>query len=395
MGVISAAERVLGPLERVVVFRAANLGDMLCATPALRALRAGLPGARITLVTLPDARALAQRLDSVDEVLSFPGYPGLPGVSDLPGLPGFLAQLQIRRFDLAIQLHDGGAVTNPLVATFGARHMAGFRQEGHWSPAQDERWMLPWDRGGHEIERLLQLTDTLGIPRQGTHLDFPLRDEDHAALAALWPGAGFGMRPYVCVHPGARLASRCWPPERFAAVADALVASGFTVVLTGTALESPRVNAVVQHMRHKAINLAGLTNLWTLGALIERAHGVVCNDTSVSHMAVALGRPSVVISHGSQGEGARWQPLDRQRHQFLSQDDAPTWHDAGLLLQQPSEAGVRLATVLRCLDFEADKPWCATLGAVPAPRRVRVVPADLTRPRQLPVDRQRESALQG
>ena len=84
--------------QRIVIFRALMLGDLLCATPTLRAIRHAHPQAQIALVGLPAIRALVERLDSVDELIEFPGWPGLPEqpLTDPQVLPGFLAQMQAR-----------------------------------------------------------------------------------------------------------------------------------------------------------------------------------------------------------------------------------------------------------------------------------------------------------
>lgn len=296
------------PAPRIGVFRALVLGDMLCATPALRAVRAAWPAAEVTLIGLPWAEALVERLPSLDRFIAFPGHAGLPERSADPvAWPGFVDTVRAQRFDLLLQMHGSGGITNPLVAGWGARRCAGFAEPGAWR--LDEQLFAPWPRQGHEIERLLTLTDHLGLPRQGPHLDFPLRQDERDAAAARWPG------PFVCLHPGAQLASRRWPPERFAAVGDLLASRGHEVLITGTTGEAPIANAVAAAMRAPAQVLAGQTTLWTLGALIERAALLVCNDTGVSHIAAALRTPSVVVSLGA--EVSRWAPLDARRHQVL------------------------------------------------------------------------------
>ena len=304
------------PIERVAVFRALMLGDLLCAVPALRALKAGLPGASVCLVGLPWARALAQRLSCIDEFIDFPGHPGLPEVAcDARQWPDFLAQVQARRFDLALQMHGSGEVVNPLVSLFGARCTAGFARPGVWRPPVDEALFCAWPDQGHEIERMLALTDHLGLPRQGMALEFPLTRQDRQDLRQAWPEMD-AARPYVCVHAGAQLPSRRWDPRRFAEVADQVAASGRTVVLTGAGAEAGLVADVQACMTRPAVNLCGRTTLWTLGALIEEAEAVVCNDTGVSHVAAALRRPSVVISCGA--DTTRWAPLDHELHQVLA-----------------------------------------------------------------------------
>lgn len=300
-------------VRRIAVFRALMLGDLLCAVPALRALRAAYREATITLIGLPWASELVQRLDAVDELLPFPGHPGLPERQpDLAALPAFLTTAQARDFDLALQMHGSGRITNPLVAALGARRNAGFHAPGGFAPQPGV--FVPWPTRGHEIERCLALTDALGLPRQGQQLDFPVHAADHRRLAALCPSLG---ERYVVVHPGAQLASRRWPVGRFARVTQALAEAGWQVVVTGTAKEAALADALQQACRAPLLVLTGRTDLWTLGALIQRASLLVSNDTGVSHIAAALRTPSVVVSLG--GDAARWAPLDRERHRLL-------WH---------------------------------------------------------------------
>ncbi|HEX6964629.1 MAG TPA: glycosyltransferase family 9 protein [Gemmatimonadaceae bacterium] len=289
---------------------------MLCAVPALRALRAAYPQSDIILIGIPWARDFAARYDRyLDGFIEFPGFPGLPEQPvHTRHIPFFLRDVQRHGFDVVLQMHGSGRLTNPIVALFGASRYAGFR-EAHGFCPDDPANFLEWPTGGPEIRRLLQLTTFLGAPSRGDHLEFPIRDADRAevhdtpALRELRPGE------YVCIHPGARDPAKRWSPARFAAVADALADAGLQVVLTGTTAEAPITRAVADAMRATPLDAAGPMSLGALAALMRDARLVICNDTGVSHLACAVGVPSVVIFLRADPE--RWAPLDVTRHRIV------------------------------------------------------------------------------
>lgn len=303
------------PPRRIAVFRALRLGDTLCAVPALRALRAACPDAEVTLVALPWARRLLGRLDRyVDRLAAFPGWPGLPERSTQTArLPAFLQRMQRRRFDLAIQLHGSGQTTNPLVSLFGARRTACFVGPGSWAP--DPALAVAWPERGRETDRLLTLMRRLGAPARGSGLEFPVLREDREALCAAPGAAALEPGGYACLHPGAGDPAKRWEPKRFAAVGDALAARGLDVVLTGTEAEAPIIRAVAAAMRTPALDLAGPMGLGALAALLSDARLVVCNDTGVSHLAAAVGAPSVVVFLKADPE--RWAPADTMLHRVV------------------------------------------------------------------------------
>lgn len=302
---------------RIVVFRALQLGDMLCAVPALRALRRGQPDARITLVGLPWAREFASRFaDYVNDFIAFPGAPGLgeQPEPDAAAYDAFVAKCRAREFDLAIQLHGSGVQTNAIVASLGAARTAGFMPADGKAVALD--CTIAWHDPEPEVTRYLRLMKTLGYDDWGDYLEFPLGGLDYALWHVLSEEHALDAGRYVVVHPGARMPSRRWPVERFASAARQLADDGWQIVLTGTRAELALAGAFAEQLARPCVNLCGRTPLGALAALIGRARLLLCNDTGVSHVAAALGTPSVVVACGS--DTARWAPLDAERHRVLA-----------------------------------------------------------------------------
>ncbi len=330
--------RNLSGLNRIAVLRAlGGLGDFLCMVPALRSLRLTCPNAGIFLVGLPHTRALATRFSRyLDGLLEFPGYPGLPEqVPQLQQVPTFFTHAQNYQFDLAIQMHGSGILTNSLTVMLGAQQNAGFFLPDHYCP--DPPHFLPYLSHESEVRRYLRLLEFLGMSSQGEQLEFPLNADDEAALSNIAAAHDLDSGAYVCIHPGASVVERRWPPEYFVVVADNLAKRGLKVVLTGTTEELPLTRSIAQAMQAESINLAGCTSLGALAVLLKKTRLLVCNDTGVSHLADALQVPSVVIFR--EFDIDRWAPLNRQLHRVVASERGilpiDVMHQVETLLAQP------------------------------------------------------------
>jgi ADP-heptose:LPS heptosyltransferase len=301
-----------GAPQKIAIFRALQLGDMLCAIPAIRALRRAMPDAEITLLGLPWAAGFIRRFDTyLDRFIHFPGYPGLPEQEyDEAAWRFFLEEMQAEAFDLLLQMQGNGTIVNDLLRQFGAQQLAGFHNK-------DSRVRSPffveYPTDVHEIERHLTLIRHLGIPDDGTEMEFPLKEEDYKAFAALNLSLRAGR--YVCIHPGSREGWRQWPPSHFALLADHCADRGFDIVITGTAAEKDITREVIKCLHHPVIDLTGHTGLGAMGVLLKDAFLLIANCTGVSHMAAALHTPSLIIS--MDGEPHRWAPLDKRLHRTI------------------------------------------------------------------------------
>jgi ADP-heptose:LPS heptosyltransferase len=294
------------------VLRCNALGDYLMATPALAALRTRFPDAELTLLGARwHERFLTGRPGPVDRVLVLPRVAGLagqpPDAPDAAALPAFLAAVRAQRYDLAVQLHGGGATSNPLVAALGARRTIGLRAAG--APPLDAN--VPYRYYQPEADRFLEVVRLVGADGSAEYPTLAVSDAERAAAAALLPGIG----PWVALHAGATDPRRRWPAERFATLADALTEAGARPALVGAAGEAEVSAAVRAAAANPIIDLTGRTDLGTLAAVLQRSAVVVANDSGPLHLARAVGTATVGLYWC--GNAINAAPATRTRHRPL------------------------------------------------------------------------------
>ncbi|MGK9116898.1 glycosyltransferase family 9 protein [Olivibacter jilunii] len=298
-------------MKSIAIFRALQLGDFLCAIPAIRSLRQTYPNAHIAWIGLPGTQHLQHRFANyIDEFIPFPGYPGLPEQPIEPKkILAFLQDMQRRKFDLVIQMQGNGTYVNALVSLFDANKLAGFFKDSLFRPNNEH--FVPYPEHLHEIERHLYLMHHLGIPDAGKQLEFPLLKDDRHICEKfhLTPGN------FVCIHPGSRGESRRWNPKYFAQIANRCLEAGYDVAITGTKEEETIANELSTHMNRPPLFLVGQTDLDEIALLLKQARGLLSNCTGVAHIAYALQVPAVVVS--MDGEPHRWGPLTPTRQQII------------------------------------------------------------------------------
>ncbi|MFF5262651.1 glycosyltransferase family 9 protein [Actinomadura viridis] len=308
---------------RALVLRALGLGDLLTALPALRALRRGLPGWRLTLAVPRAIAPIALLGGAADDI--FPAR----GLGPLPPPDGPV--------ELAVNLHGSGPRSHRLLRSLRPGRLIAFAHPdvpGVDGPA--------WNPAEHEVARWCRLVAAHGFDADPADLDLP-----RPPVASPAPGA-------VVIHPGAGYPSRCWPAERYGAVAAALRDQGHRVVVTGGAGEAATARRVaVLGGLGPGGDLSGRTGPLELAALVARARLVICGDTGVAHLATAYRTPSVLL-FGPTPPALWGPPPDRPRHQVLWSgrrgDPRGLEPDPGLLEISPEHVAEAAARALERLE---------------------------------------------
>ncbi len=264
------------------------VGDVVMATPTMRAIRGLWPAARLLVLCRPNVRPLLE------------GAPWVDGLLETGGR-GVLTTLRRERLDLAVILANSFR-TALLARAAGAARRVGYARDGRGALLTDR--LLPLGAAGRfepvpAVDYFLGLARYLGAKRPDPTMALRTRPQEEDAAAAVLRRADAETRaPRVLLVPGAKFGeSKLWPPEHFAAVADTLADRvGAVCLLSGAPGERPILAAVRAAAHRPPVDLTSLgTDLATLKAVVRRCHLVVTNDTGPRHLAAAMGVPVVTL----------------------------------------------------------------------------------------------------
>jgi heptosyltransferase-2 len=285
------------PPARIVV-RAPNwLGDVVLSLPALRDLRRNFPDARLEVLARASVLDLYRAVGEVD------------GLRESRGVREDAAALR-GAFDAALLLPNSfGSALAPFLARVPERW--GYATDGR-APLLTRAARVPRAalRGESECYYYRAMLAGVGL-RVSAAPDASL------ACPGAWGAAGKALLgeagPWIGLAPGASFGgAKRWPPERHAAVGEALARlAGARVVVVGGAAERAMGEAMAGLIGPPALNLCGRTTLAELVGVLSRLSLLVCNDSGPMHVAAALGTPVVAVYGPT--DWRETHPLGRQR----------------------------------------------------------------------------------
>ncbi len=313
-------------MNRILIVRLSALGDIVHALPVLNALRKAYPAAELEWLveenysaTLALASGLHRRIivratrdvDASDAV-SFAGTGGYVRA---------VSFLRARRYDAALDL-QGLFKSAAWARLSGARRVIGFKSNDLREPLA--AWLyterVSADQGGHVIRKNLSILSALRVEPGPPEVS--VQPVASAEMVKTIQSAG-GSNGYIVINPGAAWPNKCWPPERFGAVAKTLrELTGLHTLITWGPREHDLAQAVAD-ASGGAATPAPPTSVSDLSALMQSAALVISGDTGPLHIAAAVATPIVGLFGPTRpARNGPWEPRD----EVLSRADTCVCH---------------------------------------------------------------------
>jgi len=300
---------------KILVIRRDNIGDLVCTTPLISALRRRYPRAHIAALVNTYNRQVLEGHPDLDAVYAYAkAKHRLPGQSRAAiywDRLRLLLKLRAQRFDtvLLASSHPGASALRL------ARWIAPAQVAGYAEPTGLVDLALPHNAAGamHEVEDVFRLAALFGIEgvagKASMAVDADARVRARAAL-----GTRDATRKLIALHISARKPSQRWPVERYAELMRALGAEAdFLLLWSPGAADHPqhpgddaKAQAVIEAAANVLLIAYPTHELRDLAAALSLADYVICSDGGAMHIAAALGKP--ILCFFGDSDATRWHP---------------------------------------------------------------------------------------
>ena len=274
-------------MKNILIIKLRYIGDVLLATPTLRAIKVTQLDARVTMMVNRGTEDVLSGNPDLDEIIVL-------DKGSLAAQSRLISGLRSRRFDTVIDLTDGDRSAF-LSWVSGALIRIGFNDEQRWRGHYYTQVVQSVPGVRHRIDRDLEALKLLGIQAGSKDPQLWLTPEEMNSADQLLNQLGVQRsQPMVILQPGARYWFKAWPPERFAELADQLVSQyGCQVLIGGSNQDIDLAEQIRQMAKCNPIVMAGRTTIKQFAAIAKKSVLFVGSDSGAMHIASAVGTPVV------------------------------------------------------------------------------------------------------
>ncbi|MFH1798654.1 MAG: lipopolysaccharide heptosyltransferase II [Candidatus Omnitrophota bacterium] len=297
--------------KRILITRTDRLGDVVLSTPVIRLMRRKYPNAYIAFMVRPENQDVIINNPHLDEVIV---YDKREMDKSFRNTLRFSLGLRKKKFDTAIALHPTNRV-HIMFFLAGIPVRIGYDRKVPF--LLTKRILHDKHEGAkHEIDYIFDFLQQAGFDvREADRMPYMAPShQDKESVGQILKEVGI-KGDIIALHAGASCASKRWPCERFARVADILAEKyKACIALVGARDTLEYSDLVVSKSRGKIIDLTGRLKVGELAEFLSRCKLFVSNDSGPVHVASAVGTPVVVI-FGRRDPGLspkRWEPLGRK-----------------------------------------------------------------------------------
>ncbi|MGV8058363.1 MAG: glycosyltransferase family 9 protein [Smithellaceae bacterium] len=290
------------PPKKILVIAPQRIGDVLLTTPVFRSLRQAYRDVTIDIVVFEGTDGCISANKDIDHIITIKhGATFLEQIITIRNL--------FRKYDLAISPFAGD---RPIFYSWIAgKSCMGLVENGYknlWKRLLLDKYELFDNHETHTVTMNLSLLKYLGV-KQISEVTAAWTDQDEIAVRQLLP---FDMeqKAYAIVHIYPMFSYKMWNLEGWGKLINWLNKSkGLEIVLTGgnSSDELEYISLLRQSLSVSSVNVAGKTNLGGVAYLLNKASVYVGLDTAVTHMAAALGIPTIAL-YGPTNP-VKWGPL--------------------------------------------------------------------------------------
>ena len=335
----------LTSIKKILVIKLRDIGDNILCTPLIHSLKHHLPEASVSVLTWTYSRPVFENNPKINQLFEIRKEPSTNEINKL------LGELNLLNFDLAISTHSGG-----LSSSISDRVKTKYRIDNRYRGRNKSYNLITPESDYYRssIERDLDCLRSLGLKPSKTKTELFVNDDEVYLARKTLKAKGLNPeKKTVLIHPTAAVSIREWPLENFNKLIQSLnQKEHIEPIIICSELEYPKIKSLLDDLPDLVI--FHQVTVRQMIAIIHECDLVIDNDSSPSHIATALGVPTIVLFSQAIREIFRPYDLVKDQH-FVFYNDVDC-----------RECGLTHCNDRICLDFSPDAVFTQALKMLSA-----------------------------